>query len=264
MADASGVVHERSLKVEPEADLGTHHKINLALLRRGLAAELAGVMSFETHERLRGKLVAYFTEEPSDPRYVAPSLHQLRDADQVAWRLLGRACRNGIKPKGGDSALLVDAARDGVLESADFALKLLPMPALTGRKRAASGSSSEGKGRRRGPRKSKKDRRTGDDVKSLRAEIQRLKQDATKSKGNDDNYPSANTKGNGNNSKSTTRVPKALVPGTSRLPSGEYLCFGYNLGQCTAAPPGGKCAKGLHLCTRVGCHKEHTALSHPV
>ena len=120
LPDASGVVRERVFRAEPEADLSTHHTINLALTRRGMGAHLAGYCSFEAHEKLRSSLVRPFTERPSDPNYEAPSLHRIRDADKCAWRLLAKVCPGGPKPAPGASALPIDDAMDKVLASAEF------------------------------------------------------------------------------------------------------------------------------------------------
>jgi hypothetical protein len=34
---------------------------------------------------------------------------------------------------------------------------------------------------------------------------------------------------------------------------GNPVCFSYNLGGCSAAPPGGKCPKGRHICILTKC-----------
>ena len=179
MPDATGAIRERTLKIEPEADLSTHYKVSLALTRRGLAAEIAGVMAFETHEKLVEKLVVHFTETPSDTRYAAPSLLQLQDADKVAWRLLGQACRKGIRPRGGSATLPVDDAMDGVLASAEFVTRLLPVPALPAhggslKKRSRSSShSSARQGRGRGRRGGKKHKKADqDEIKTLKAQLE--------------------------------------------------------------------------------------------
>ena len=34
---------------------------------------------------------------------------------------------------------------------------------------------------------------------------------------------------------------------------GVAICYAYNLGGCTAAPPGGKCPRGRHICILSRC-----------
>ena len=38
---------------------------------------------------------------------------------------------------------------------------------------------------------------------------------------------------------------------------GNNICFGFNLSQCPAVEPGGKCHLGWHICCKPGCFKSH-------
>ena len=42
---------------------------------------------------------------------------------------------------------------------------------------------------------------------------------------------------------------------------GVPICFGFNLGTCDKAPPGGKCQKGRHICMRAACRGNHAFLA---
>ena len=60
-------------------------------------------------------------------------------------------------------------------------------------------------------------------------------------------------------------MPKALVGGVAQTPDGQRICFGFNLGTCREAvrdamysgKPCKVCVKGLHVCTKPGCHGPH-------
>ena len=62
-------------------------------------------------------------------------------------------------------------------------------------------------------------------------------------------------KGKGKGKERRPMLPLALrVPGADAADeSGCPICFGYNLGECTAAPPGGRCPKGRHICILRNC-----------
>ncbi|CAE7834880.1 unnamed protein product [Symbiodinium necroappetens] len=58
-------------------------------------------------------------------------------------------------------------------------------------------------------------------------------------------------------------VPKELIGKAHQTPKGHRLCWGFNLPcGCKDAKPGGKCAKGLHLCAEPGCLKPHSLQQH--
>ncbi len=58
-------------------------------------------------------------------------------------------------------------------------------------------------------------------------------------------------------------MPNTLRGKSVRMAAGERICFAYNLGGCSLAPPGGKCPKGLHVCAEPGCEQAHGLKDHP-
>ena len=122
LPDGSGVVRERTVKREPTASVTTAMDMCLALQRRGLAAEIAGVLSYERHELLRNRLMCAISDEEVDAHYERVSIEQACRADRRAWELLSRACSKGIKPVGG--ALPLDTAMEKVLEGFEFTATL--------------------------------------------------------------------------------------------------------------------------------------------
>ena len=70
--------------------------------RRALAADLAGLASFDSFNTWHEATVAEYLREPL-PGYAKVSLAQLRCADTEVFRIAGETCRNGTKRKTGES-----------------------------------------------------------------------------------------------------------------------------------------------------------------
>ena len=61
------------------------------------------------------------------------------------------------------------------------------------------------------------------------------------------------TKGKGKSkSKWEPRIPQQIRDqgGKAALPSGEPICFSYNISSCNGATDGAKCTKGHHMCAK--------------
>ena len=58
-------------------------------------------------------------------------------------------------------------------------------------------------------------------------------------------------------------MPSKLIGLSPSSPSGQFLCFGFNMKSgCPHAEAGGRCRKGMHLCMVPGCGKSHPAYRH--
>ena len=248
MADSSGVVREKVSKTEIHADVSSALRVSWALQRRGIAAEVAGLMSFEAHEKLRLRLSAALTSEPSDSRFAAPSMEQIKNADKEAWRQTAKKCRTGDRPQSALDPLPMDVAISEVLASMDFALALMPMPASSARSsstRAANAradDSDEDVARKKSRRSTKVDKR-----------------DAAKQHGQPQKDQVQDPQRKGKGKGKGAPMPRALVGGVARTADGQPICFGFNLGECKAAKAGERCPKGFHVCTKVGCGGKHPA-----
>eukprot|EP00972_Heterocapsa_arctica_P097703 14416367-Heterocapsa_arctica.AAC.1 len=99
---------------ERQADLSTDLKLDFALKRRGLALAMADLMDWESHEKLRDDLIGSFTRAPP-PGYARTSLQQVRRADEVAFGLMAKWAKEGIKRRSGARPL--DDLIDRVLAS---------------------------------------------------------------------------------------------------------------------------------------------------
>ena len=74
----------------------------------------------------------------------------------------------------------------------------------------------------------------------------------------------AKGKGKGKRSKGRgPNVPKPLIGKSLELPSGQRICWPYNLESgCSDAQSGQKCSRGLHVCAEPGCGKPHSMQQH--
>lgn len=111
------------------ADASTHYEINLALTRRSVAVDMAGLMTFETHELLKTRFMRALTESPGDPAYTSPSASRVAAADAWVWEQLSQKCARGVKALTGADPAPADAAIKDILQDYEFALRLAPLPA---------------------------------------------------------------------------------------------------------------------------------------
>ena len=80
---------KRASTSKPSADVGIFHLIHLAMQRRGLAAEITGVMSFCAHERIKRLIMGVLVEEcPSNHHYAKSTLEHSRNTDKFLEILL--------------------------------------------------------------------------------------------------------------------------------------------------------------------------------
>ena len=90
---------------EDKADLKDHLMLRYALQRRGVALEIARLMSFKVHE----KLINFFFEELARdalPGYSQVTLEQVRRADKEVFMRLAEKTRGGIVQEAGDDLQL--------------------------------------------------------------------------------------------------------------------------------------------------------------
>ena len=270
--NAQGVVTETQVRDLPTADVSTHWAVSLALQRRGIAAEMAGVLSFDVHDTLRLRYMRALTESPGDAAYSAPSIARLATIDAWVWEELSRRCPRGLRAPTAADKLPADTALEAIMLSTAFEVRLSPLPAA-----AASGSAASAR-----PEGGKQATNTDARITNLSNQVASL-QAALKRKGPGDNRPAPGGKGKGDrggkgagkkNAKASgadrqrgVRMPTALLPGVPSLDTGahagEPVCFGFNLSDgCAGAASGARCGRGWHLCCRPGCAKAHPCHQH--
>ena len=216
--------------------------------------ELAGLMSYESHELLRAKLLAALTKDPPDPRYSSLSVEHIRAADKEAFRMLAKTLRSGVKPLSPADPPPANKAVEEVLASVEFNLFLLPLPCSKG-SASASGEKrrSEDDGNQ-GPAKKSRNQRRQAQLVALRStgDTQRQPTQPT----HEHRQPQGGARAN----RTSGPMPRQLIGGVATLPDGTRLCFSFNLGNCRDAAPGESCRKGKHLCTKRGCQGKHPAV----
>lgn len=216
------------------ADVATDLKASLAVQRRGLAMEQAQLMSYSVHERWRDRLFQQLLR-PHSPGFNPIGLQQLMRADQELFRVMAEECREGIQRKP-DGSLPLDEALVKAMDSPQVMFYLLPTPAS----RASHGV----------PQKAAKRKAMTNNTDDDEPSPKRSRRKST-----------AKGKGRGKGQKFVP-MPQGLKGMDHTTPSGEPICFRYNLpGGCSAAADGMKCNKGVHRCARPGCHGAHSLQS---
>ena len=229
----------------PEADVKTDLRMRQAYARRGLALEVADIMTFTVHEKLVDKMFQEYQREPP-MGYSQVSLKQIAEADRRAWKLVSEQLQGDLG-RDGNRNLHADAAMEKMLTEPAFLTLLMPLPG--GRPAAAASSASEapdgaGEGIGAGKRK-------------LMKENQKLKERLKAMEGSSEKKPK-NQEKPAAAKKMPVKMPKELW-GYSPMMRGERLCYGFQLGTCQAEVKDNKCSKGLHTCMK--CWKDgHGAL----
>jgi len=100
--DRDGLIHLTARTPEQACDISSDMLMGLALRRRALAADVAGLASYDSFNTWHEAMIAEFLREPM-PGYAKVSLVQLRRADTEVFRLAGEFCRNGTKRKAGET-----------------------------------------------------------------------------------------------------------------------------------------------------------------
>ena len=215
-----------------------------AYTRRGLALEVADVMTFTVHEKLVDKVFQEYQREPP-PGYSQVTLLQVTAADRRAWKLMSEQIL-GRNPAG---RRLADVALEQVIGDPAFITLLLPLPGAqaSGAKEAAKESQPQ------------EQEQTSASKRKLMKENQKLKErlkEAETKKKKQETLQYEEDKGAAPK-KMPIKMPKELW-GLTPMKQGERICCGYNMTTCKAKD--GKCTKGLHICTR--CWKSgHAAVN---
>jgi hypothetical protein len=172
------VLEDQQLQVKnraPDAvaDLSTDLKVQNAFIRRGLACEQAGLISYATHEKVRHAFMAHMTRAPPGG-FKAPDIAAVLRADKELWMKAFERCKSSIRmePSGKSS---MDVALMELHNAPEVVFHLLPTPAAGGTKRQRSPESPAGtkgeadppqpRGKPAAKPKNKNKKRTGDRVK---------------------------------------------------------------------------------------------------
>ena len=254
-----GTMRLKMSRDELRSPIDCQFAFEYALKRRGIAMEMADMLSYENHELLRELFVEAIMEEPY-AGFQRFSLDQIIEADRHFWKLMARATRDGIR-RSGCRDRPCDLVMEKVLASRAFTVAMTPrqltrgaapaeqQPALSNTSAAAS-SIVQGVTRSQ-LKKQKQQAKTG---RALPAPPPQLALKNGSAKG-----------GAGKARTGTVRLPPGLhgmCARSSKATNSKRLCFSYNLGNCQAASPGNECAKGAHLCMKPSANGEACSKSH--
>lgn len=233
--DASGHLRAHDETKVPEADVKTDLRMRQAFTRRGIALELADVMTFTVHEALVDKMFQEYQREPP-PGYAAVTLRQIAEADRRIWKLTAEKL-NGDLGRDGTGARIVDEKMKEAMVDPAFLTMLLPLPG-----RSQAGSSTE-KG---------EEVEQGAGKRKLRRENAMLKEKLKATQ----NAESKKTKVTPEVKKMPVKMPKELW-GLHPMKHKERICYGYEMKTCKKE--GDSCDRGLHICMKCW-KKDHGAL----
>lgn len=210
------------------ADTSTELRIRSALIRRCLAYDQAGLVSYEIGLAWVDYLYAQLMRLPPDANYQAISMAQVLQADRQLFLVLSSLSRSGIAPTSTGvrplDALFAVAKADPIVSTL-----LQPLPSGFGR----------------GPTKVQK------------SEIKVSKKGGGGGKGSGSSASAKlKTKGKGGRN----NMPEELKGMHFRTPSGEPICFGYNLSTGCHRPND---CKNKHCCCKPGCYSDHPVFQHP-
>ena len=210
-------------KTTPDEDVSTAFKLHQCLKRRGIAYEVAGLISYRRHEEYVDLLMKRLGADPP-PGYQATSLNQILRADREVFVHMAQSVRD-IRPLA-DGTKPLDDALLAALQDYSVAFHMVPLPA-----QSSQGSSTYGPSRR-----------VESDGESVRA-------------GKGKPYHKGKNKGKGKGG--SARAPNGFPGCVGRDNKNRNLCFNWNLNKCDQAPAGGSCSRGRHCCFKLNCYKPH-------
>ena len=219
------VLEDQQLQVKHRApdlaaDLSTDLKVQNAFIRRGLACEQAGLLTHETHEKLRHEFMSHMMRVPPTG-FKAPDIAAVLRADKELWMRAFDKCKSNIKPDASGAYPLGEALLE-FQHSPQVIFHLLPTPVATGVKRAHSSDDDAGGGTTSDPPKRRK------------------KEKKQKKKTND-----------------RVKVPEALRGFSGLNKNKMRVCYNYNLPHGCSNSTHDKdghtrCVKGCHECIKCG------------
>lgn len=210
-----------------QIDVSSDLKLVQALTRRGIAFEIAGILTFECHQRFVN-LLTNELQRPPISGYRTVSMAQAARADRELFRRLGMASRSGWPQA--MTALPFDETWKQEMDDPAVRQLLAPLqatqPPLREPARDSGGKDGGGKGRP-ARRQQQQQPRGPPPAKRARAERPR----------------------------SSPQMPRELIGLRANDDEGNAICFNYNMKKgCSSTAA--QCTKGKHICAK--CLKPHS------
>ena len=189
--------------------------------------DLTGLASYEVMKKWTDRLFSMYSQS------VAPGFHkvsqaQLLRADRQAFVRLGELFTGSLKQGTGPGKVL-DPCIVQLENDVTVTYFMLPLPISHAK------SDSDDKGNKK---RSDAVLKQNDDAPPVKP-------------------PKKTPKGAGKGKYKRDPVPQGLKGMHSRTPKGDPICFGFNLGACSAAD-----CKRKHVCAVPGCYKQHPQSEH--
>ena len=215
------------------ADVSTELRMRSALLRRSLAYDQAGLIDYAVSVSWLDYIFAQMMRLPPDSNFQAVSMAQILQADKQLFIVVAGLSRNGIAPTSAGVRPL-DAMVAAARADPQVAALLQPLPCGSANKRQKLQTGS---------------------VPHPPQPFAGVERSKGSGKGNTGRGKSA---GKGKGARKGT-MPEALRGMHFKTPSGESICYGYNL-------PGGcdrEACRNKHVCCMPGCYALHPVSEHP-
>jgi len=217
--DGQGQLRTVSKDLSPVADISSEYRLRLALQRRSLALDQLGLMSYHESEKYHTYLFDLLLR-PIPATHRAITVPQLLEADKHIWSRISEYCRTGLAVTAAGNYPMEMALSRALMDPITVSL-LQPLPSGLSSYQAVKNSESDN---RQAP---------------FYSNSKGGKKGGKGNKGQKGSYKGG--KGNQN----APSLPKGLS-GHTTTRAGKRICFGFNLGQCTAKD----CYKGLHVCCK--------------
>jgi hypothetical protein len=215
--DAQGSIRLNKRDLETKTDVSSDLKIQAAFLRRALAYDQAGLISFSVLNNWATRCFDIMARDPP-AGYRRVTMEQILTADKELFVLTADATRADLVPLPG-AQKPADVAIKALIENPKVQYLLLPLPGG----HAAHSSSSSELPKRPAPYEAKGYKGGG--------------------KGK---------KGKDFKGSSTPSVPQGCV---TKDGNKRPICFSFNTSGCKYAKPGARCRKGMHVCWKDNCFK---------
>ena len=220
--DSQGAAKLSRKDSETKADISSEVKIQMAFLRRALAYDQSGLISFSVLNSWTTKLFDVMSRDPPTG-YRRVTMEQLLAADKELFVQAADATRANLDPLPG-APKPADKVLTDLMEHPKVQYLLLPLPGSS----ASHAGSSSGLDNNRRPSPYDSGNRKGS---------------SKGSKGN---------KGSGKGGKTQLSLPPQCA---TKDANNRPICFGFNSGGCKYAKAGARCKRGMHVCWKEGCFK---------
>jgi len=250
-----GLVHQAFIPHDPSADCSTDLLLDLCWRRRALAADVAGLCSYECMHNWHEVMKAEYLRAPP-AGFGRVTLAQCKAADEEVWRLVAASCRTGVGKKPGAIRTRFEEAFNEATRDFGVRLRMQPLP----RGSSSSASSSSFPPAPPGqPRPDRELQTLRNQLNQAREQNSNLKRKMSTTSGVNlvQDWKKGKGKGKGKKDNRPRQAPAELRGKQLTTSNGDNICYSFNLGGCPDAAPGERCPKGWHVCAEPGCGKAH-------